>query len=66
MHKIGLNNFKGGGVGFGGGGLEGGLEGGGLGWAWTEFAVVVGCSLFGKHFSHSKNALLLNFYLFQI
>ena len=28
---------------------------------WTEFAVVMGCVLFGMHFSQSKNALLLNF-----
>ena len=26
----------------------------------AEFAVVVGCTLFGMHFSQSKNALLLN------
>ena len=38
MYKIGLNNFKGGGV-----GLEGAVAG-------TEFAVVVVCILFSMHF----------------
>ena len=40
--------------------LGGGLEGEG-----TEFTLVVGCILFGMHFSLSKNALLLNFSLYD-
>ena len=46
MHKIGLNNFKGGGVGFGGG-VRGGVRGGGwaghgqsLLWLWVAFCSV--------------------------
>ena len=59
LYKIGLNNFKGGVCGvevvWGRGG---GVRVGGMG---IEFAVFVGCILFGMHFSQSKYALLLHF-----
>lgn len=52
MVKIGLNNFKVGGVGFWG--VRGGGPCGRGGGAGTEFGVVVGCILFGMHFHTQK------------